>query len=169
MQFAIVLGFDKIKQIDDAVERIAKEVNPFFTDAGYFPHVTLIVYEADNVDSVKKFFAIRPFKLSIKTKGISGFRGEKSTVFIDIEKDKDLMKLHDKYLRITDIQLSEYSTSENYHPHITLATDLSSEERATAEMIAESIRVPKSITPTHVSLIDATAKPYKVIGNVVIR
>jgi len=169
MQFAIVLGFDKIKQIDEAVERIAKEVNPFFNESGYFPHVTLIVYEADSVESVKKFYAIRPFRLQIKTKGVGGFKGEKSTVFIDIEKDKDLAKLHDKYLRITDIQLSDYSTIENYHPHITLATDLTEEESIAAKQIAESIRVPKAITPTHVSLIDATSKPYKVIGTVVIR
>lgn len=169
MQFAIVLGFDKIKQIDEAVDKIGKEVNPFFVDSGYFPHVTLILYEAENVDSVKKFYQIRPFKLSIKTKGISGFNGEKSTVFIDVEKDKDLLKLHDKYLRITDIELSDYYKTENYHPHITLATDLTTEEVLKAKEIAESIKVPKSIQPTHVSLIDATAKPYKVIGTVVIR
>ncbi len=169
MQFAIVLGFDKIKQIDDAVDKIAKEVNPFFTDSGYFPHVTLIVYEADNVDSVKKFYQIRPFKLSIKTQGISGFFGEKSTVYIEVEKTKDLEKLHDKYLRITDIQLSDFYSTENYHPHITLATDLNEEQLPLAKAIAENIKVPKTIQPTHVSLIDSTSKPYKVIGTVVIR
>lgn len=169
MQFAIVLGFDKIKQIDEAVDKLSKEVNPFFVDSGYFPHVTLILYEADNVDSVKKFYQIRPFKLQIKTGGIQHFSGEKNTLFLDVEKDKDLMKLHDKYLRITDITLSSFYEEENYHPHITLATDLSDDELTKGYELIEGMRFPKSLTPTHVSLIDATSKPYKVIGTTIIR
>ena len=130
-----------------------------------YPHVTLTIFDG-NEENVEQFLEISPFKITLKTGGISTFRNKENTLFIEIEKTLELTKLFDIYKKgLTNVCYHEYYQDKNYTPHITLATNLSVKELEEALEISKDLEIPKEIVCKDISLFDEN---YKLISRKII-
>lgn len=158
MEYIIALFFDPISQIDDTIVKLGKTINPFMTEHHIESHVSLLRFKVpdheDRRRTIGHFLEIQPGPVVLRTQGIGHFLDDMGTVFIDIAKDNELMKLHKKYLRFPDAMIDEQTLSENYHPHLTLATHLTPEETEQALESVKDLHIPKTLTPTSVVLLE---------------
>jgi 2'-5' RNA ligase len=158
MEYSVIMCFNSIKQIDKMIEQIGEKTNNYMIINKVPPHVTLTTFstEEKSVTKIfKKFIDVKPFPITLKTKGYGTFNGESNSIFIDIEKTDEVIKLMNKYIsKMLDVEHKDYFNAVDYHPHMTIATNLDNAQLELAQEIAKEYKIPKSITISSIRCID---------------
>ena len=158
MEYSVIMRFNSIKQIDKMIEQVGEKTNDHMIKNKVPPHITLTTFstEEKSVNKIfKKFIDVKPFAITLKTKGIGTFNGDTNTIFIEIEKTDELVKLMNKYTsKIQDVEHKEWFNDTDYHPHLTIATYLNDEQLALALEMVKEYKIPKSITINTITCID---------------
>ena len=150
--YAIILNTIENEFINKVIDDINKALN---TKSILPPHCTILLFEGDN-QSVKKFKAIEVKSLTLNCLGLATFEGDNNTIYIQLEKNKELIDVYNYYLEsFKEYEISDFSKFDNYIPHITLATHLSDDEFKIAKEIAEKAMLPKVIKIQSVSIVNS--------------
>lgn len=157
-KYAIILNTEDNSFINKIIDDINKRLN---IESILPPHCTVFVFEA-NDEIVKKFRAIEVKSIVLKCLEISTFEGYNNTIYIEIEKNKELLEVYEYYLHyLKDIELDKYSLLENYIPHITLATHLTKEQLEMAKEECQGQIIPSVIKVMSIAIVNDEFKMTK--------
>jgi 2'-5' RNA ligase len=164
MRYGIYLTFDahteqSIKRLQNKLKGVPKMA----------PHLTLLVFDDANNEGVLKKFKefIHDFEtFSIRLKKVNSFSRRHTVLYLEPVSSR---ALKEAYLRCLDgfassCIISRYRTLAQWHPHITLAKNMSSSELHEVKAMVEEERTPLKVTVCGIGLINIQ-KPLEVLAS----